>query len=174
MEELKLNYELKTYKRRADKLAPSELKKVHPLGKSPVLTIEAPGAEKPLVLAESAAIVEYLCDHFGSAQPSLVPERYQAGRENQVGGEREEWIRYRYFMHYVEGTLMPYLVMALVNDSTYPSLPSFRREHSECPDKLVKRRGRVLTIYTQPFETRRLSSFAPSRDSLRRKWKLRS
>ncbi|KAF7720176.1 Uncharacterized protein PECH_007396 [Penicillium ucsense] len=127
LEELKLNYELKTYKRRADKLAPSELKKVHPLGKSPVVTIEAPGAEKPLVLAESGAIVEYLCDHFGDTQPSLVPERYQAGRENQPGGEREEWLRYRYYMHYVEGTLMPYLVMSLVNDAVRNSPPFFLR-----------------------------------------------
>jgi glutathione S-transferase len=46
-----------------------------------------------------------------------VPERYVAGREGQVGGEREEWMRYRYFMHYTEGSLMPFLVMTLVNDS---------------------------------------------------------
>lgn len=119
LEELQLQYELKTFKRRADKLAPTELKKVHPLGKSPIITIEAPGSSKPMVLAESGAIVEYLCDHFGKARPTLVPERYQPGREGLVGGEREEWIRYRYFMHYVEGSLMPFLVMSLVNDSEY-------------------------------------------------------
>ena len=117
LEELKLKYELKTFKRRADKLAPAELKEVHPLGKSPVITIEAPGASKPLVLAESGAIVEYLVDHFGSARPSLVPTRYREGQEGKVGGETEEWMRYRYFMHYVEGSLMPFLVMTLVNDS---------------------------------------------------------
>lgn len=117
LEELQLQYELKTFKRRADKLAPAELKKVHPLGKSPVITVEAPGSSKPLVLAESGAIVEYLCDHFGKARPTLVPDRYQAGREGQVGGETEQWMRYRYFMHYVEGSLMPFLVMTLVNDS---------------------------------------------------------
>ncbi|KAJ5450797.1 uncharacterized protein N7458_007246 [Penicillium daleae] len=127
LEELQLKYELKTFKRRADRLAPAELKEVHPLGKSPVITIEAPGAEKPLVLAESGAIVEYLCDHFGSVRPTLVPERYQPGREGQVGGEREEWIRYRYFMHYVEGTLMPFLVMTLVNDTIRNSPPFFVR-----------------------------------------------
>lgn len=55
-------YELKTYKRGKDKLAPPELKKVHPLGKSPVITVETPGRSQPLVLAESAAIVEYLCE----------------------------------------------------------------------------------------------------------------
>ncbi|KAJ5666599.1 hypothetical protein N7462_011008 [Penicillium macrosclerotiorum] len=125
LEELQLKYELKTFKRRADKLAPPELKKVHPLGKSPVITIEAPGSDKPLVLAESGAIVEYLVDHFGGVKSTLVPERYQVGREGQVGGEREEWMRYRYFMHYVEGTLMPYLVMTLVNDSSRAQFPPF-------------------------------------------------
>lgn len=127
LEELNLKYELKTFKRRADKLAPAELKKVHPLGKSPTITIEAPGSTSPLVLAESAAIVEYLCDHFGSARPTLVPERYEPGREGQVGGEREAFMRYRYFMHYVEGSLMPYLVMTLVNDTVRNSPPFFLR-----------------------------------------------
>ncbi|CAG8134398.1 unnamed protein product [Penicillium olsonii] len=116
LEELELKYELKTFKRGADKLAPAALKEVHPLGKSPVITIEAPGAAKPLVLAESGAIVEYLVDHFSSARPSLVPQRYTPGSEGKVGGETEEWMRYRYFMHYTEGSLMPYLVMTLVND----------------------------------------------------------
>lgn len=117
-----MKYELKTFKRRSDKLAPTELKQIHPLGKSPLLTLEPPGATEPIVLAESGAIVEYLCDHFGSAKPTLVPERYKPGLEGQVGGESEEWMRYRYFMHYTEGSLMPFLVMTLVNDCTL--LPS--------------------------------------------------
>lgn len=120
MEELKLKYELKIYKRRPDKLAPVELKEVHPLGKSPVVTIEAPGAATPLVLAESGAIVEYLVEHFGSSRPGLVPQRYVPGREGTVGGETEEWMRYRYFMHYTEGSLMPFLVMTLINDCKPP------------------------------------------------------
>lgn len=74
------------------------MKEVHPLGKSPIVTIQAPGAAKPLVLAESGAIMEYLCDHFGNARPTLVPQRYTTGSEGQVGGETEEWMRYRYFM----------------------------------------------------------------------------
>lgn len=124
LEELQLKYELKTFKRRSDKSAPPELKKVHPLGKSPIITIEAPGSSSPLMLAESGAMVEYLCDHFGPARPTLVPGRYLPGREGQVGGEREEWMRYRYFMHYAEGSLMPFLVMTLVNDSKLVSLPN--------------------------------------------------
>ncbi|KAI4189204.1 MAG: hypothetical protein L6R41_001647 [Letrouitia leprolyta] len=110
LEELKIEYELKTYKRE-NMLAPAAFKKIHPLGKAPLLTIQAEGASEPIVLAESGPIAEYLIDHFG---PSLAPAQWQEGKENQVQGETEEWLRYRYFMHYTEGTLMPYLVTALL------------------------------------------------------------
>ena len=92
-------------------VAPPELKEVHPLGKSPLLSVQAEGAPEPLVLAESGLITEYLIEHFG---PSLAPNQYQNGKEGQVQGETEEWLRYRYFMHYAEGTLMPFLVISLV------------------------------------------------------------
>ncbi|RHZ53261.1 glutathione S-transferase [Aspergillus thermomutatus] len=115
LEELNLTYELKTFKRGRDMLAPKELKDVHPLGKSPLLSIETPSSPKPLVLAESGLIMEYLCDHFGGDK--LVPRRYVAGKEDQPGGETEEWMRYRYYMHYTEGSFMPFLVMQLVMDS---------------------------------------------------------
>ena len=108
-----MEYELKTYKRK-NMLAPAELKKIHPLGKSPVISVESEGMSKPLVLAESGLIVEYLVDHFG---PQLLPKKYQEGKEGQVGGETEEWIRYRYYMHYSEGSIMPYLVVALLMTS---------------------------------------------------------
>lgn len=111
-------------------VAPPELKKVHPLGKSPLVSVQAEGAAEPLVLAESGLITEYLIEHFG---PSLAPDQYQKGKEGQVQGETEEWLRYRYFMHYAEGTLMPYLVVALLLRSMI--LPS--TEH---------RRGRGLTV----------------------------
>ncbi|KAE8337362.1 C-terminal alpha helical domain of GTT1-like Glutathione S-transferase [Aspergillus parasiticus SU-1] len=113
-EELGLTYNLKTFKRTSEMLAPPELKKIHPLGKSPVITIETEQSEKPLVLAESGNITEYLCDHFGGEK--LIPKRYPEGKEGAVGGETEEWMRYRYFMHYAEGTLMPFLVFQLVMD----------------------------------------------------------
>jgi glutathione S-transferase len=72
------------------------------------------------VLAESGTLTEYCCDHFAQ---HLVPKRYQAGKENQVGGETEEWLRYRFFMHYAEGSLMTLLVLGLVIDRKLP-LPS--------------------------------------------------
>lgn len=95
-------------------LAPPELKEIHPLGKSPLLTVEVEGTSAPLVLAESANIVEYLVEHYGNR---LVPKQYRDGKDGQVGGETEEWMRYRYYMHYAEGTLMPYLIVKLLLNS---------------------------------------------------------
>jgi len=119
LEELKIDYELKVYKRGSDMLAPAELKSIHPLGKSPVIGIQASADAEPIILAESGAIVEYLSDHFGQW---LIPKRYQEGKEGQVGGETEEWSRWRFYMHYAEGSLMTLNVVALVISSkSHPS-----------------------------------------------------
>lgn len=110
-EELGISYELKTYKRTAESLAPPELKSVYPLGKSPVVEIFLPDSATPIVLAESAAIVEYFSDYYGSW---LVPTRYREGKDGLIGGETESWIRYRMLMHYAEGSLMPLMLMSLM------------------------------------------------------------
>lgn len=87
---------------------------MHPLGKSPVITITPAGADaKPIVLAESGWMTEYLCTHYPEGQ-RLVPKRWQEGKENTIGGETEAYMRYKYYLHYAEGTLMPYLVLSLV------------------------------------------------------------
>ena len=72
LEELGQPYELKVYKRHPlTKLAPPELKQVHPLGKSPVIT------DRAEVIAESGAILEYLVEQYGRQAPGdaarLVP-----------------------------------------------------------------------------------------------------
>jgi glutathione S-transferase len=113
LEELKVDYELKTYKRQ-NMFAPPELKEVHPLGKSPLVSVETEATSKPLVLAESGLITEYLAENFG---PWLVPKKYQEGKDGQTGGETEGWLRYRYYMHYAEGSLMPMLLIALLMNS---------------------------------------------------------
>lgn len=114
LEELQVPYELKTYKRGADKRADPKLKEVQPLGKSPVITIERGDGKEPLVLIESAAMTEYLCDYYGK---HLIPARYLADKKGQIGAETEAWLRYRTFMHYAEGSLMPLNVMALIMNS---------------------------------------------------------
>jgi glutathione S-transferase len=95
LEELGLPYEVKRYERDAKtSLAPPELRQVHPLGKSPVITDGA------LTVAESGAILEYLVDRYGQ------------GRLKPTG--EQDLLNYRYFMHFAEGSAMPPLVMKLV------------------------------------------------------------
>lgn len=113
-----MEYELKIYKRGKDMLAPEELKKVHPLGKSPVIGVQGPNMTQPMIIAESGNIVEYLIDHFGK---EMTPSRYPAGQEGQLCGETEEWLRYRYYMHYAEGSLMSLLLVALFTEREYPT-----------------------------------------------------
>lgn len=115
-----MEYELKIYKREKDMLAPEELKKVHPLGKAPVIGVQGPNMTQPKIIAESGNIVEYLIDHFGKP---MIPTRYPAGQEDEVGGETEEWLRYRYYMHYAEGSLMPLLVIALFMGGEFSLCP---------------------------------------------------
>jgi glutathione S-transferase len=96
LEELGLEYEIVRYARDPKtSLAPPALLEVHPLGKSPVVT------DGDVTVAESGAIVEYLLETHGGGR--LVPP---AGTEAHR--------RYRYFLHYAEGSLMPLLVMRLV------------------------------------------------------------
>ena len=60
LEELGADYEVVAYQRDANtNLAPPELKNAHPLGKSPV--IEDGG----LMVSESGAIIQYLCERHG-------------------------------------------------------------------------------------------------------------
>ena len=98
LEELGLPYEVRRYQRdKATLQAPPELAKVHPLGKSPVITDGA------ATVAESGAIVEYLIDTYGAGR--LRPE---------VG--TPERLRYTYWLHFAEGSAMPPLLMKLVFD----------------------------------------------------------
>src|SRR3954470_2436562 len=96
LEELAVPYEIKHYQRdRKTMLAPPELKAIHPLGKSPLVT---DGGE---TVAESGAILEYLLDRYG------------AGRLRPAEGTTDLQ-RYRFFLHYAEGSLMPLMLLALV------------------------------------------------------------
>jgi glutathione S-transferase len=99
LEELGLAYEVVRYQRDPKTmLAPPELRKVHPLGKSPVVT-----TDEGLVLAESGAIIE------------TVIERYGQGRLAPAAGSAEA-LRYRYWLHFAEGSAMPPLLLKLLFD----------------------------------------------------------
>jgi glutathione S-transferase len=95
LEELGVEYRIMPYQRNPQTmLAPPELKAIHPLGKSP--TIRDDGA----VIAESGAIIEYLVERHG--QGRFAPPR-----------GTPEYERYRYWMHYAEGSLMPQILLKL-------------------------------------------------------------
>lgn len=114
LEELNIDYGIETFRRGSDMLAPPELKKIHPLGKSPLVSIVPPGSSsEPIVLAESGFITQYLSEHFGQ-DTTMAPKRWKDGQEGKVGGETEEWLRWQYLLHFVEGTFMSTLMMAVV------------------------------------------------------------
>ncbi|OUY09167.1 glutathione S-transferase family protein [Acinetobacter populi] len=95
LEELGLDYQLKYYQRLPNMSAPPELKQIHPLGKAPILT------DDDKVIAESAVILDYLQANFDPSQ-QFKPQSGEALNQ------------YQYWMHYAEGSLMPYLVFTLV------------------------------------------------------------
>lgn len=65
------------------------------------------------MIAESGTLTEYLSEHFAQ---HLIPKRYKEGQDGVVGGETEEWLRYRFYMHYAEGSLMTLLLVGLFMD----------------------------------------------------------
>ena len=96
LEELGVPYEVKRYERdKQTMLAPPELRAIHPLGKSPVIT------DGDNTLAETGAIVEYLIDTYGEGR--LIPPKGTPDR-----------LRYTYWLHYAEGSAMPPLLMKLI------------------------------------------------------------
>jgi glutathione S-transferase len=98
LEELGVPYEIKKYERDAKTmLAPPELQKVHPLGKSPVIT------DGDVTVAESGAIIEYLVERYGN------------GRFAPAIGSLDR-LRWRYWMHFAEGSAMPPLLLKLIFD----------------------------------------------------------
>ena len=96
LEELGSEYQVKRYERDPKTMmAPAELRAVHPLGKSPVIT------DGDLVLAESGAIIEYLVDRYGHGR--LAP---------RLGAD--DRLRYLYWLHYAEGSAMPPMLLTLI------------------------------------------------------------
>ncbi|KAI5454752.1 hypothetical protein NCC49_003637 [Naganishia albida] len=88
LEELNIPYEVQVYLRNPI-AAPKELKAVHPLGKSPVIT------DHGKAIAESGTIIDYLTHTYSTTN-------------------REFSLADNYWSHYSEGSLMLFLQMALV------------------------------------------------------------
>lgn len=96
LEELELPYEIVKYERDSKTmLAPPELQKIHPLGKSPVIT------DGGRTVAESGCILEYLDEVHGNGK--FMPAK-----------SSDAYWKAKYFTHYAEGSLMPFLLFKLV------------------------------------------------------------
>jgi len=109
LEEIGALYEVKRYQRDAKTmLAPRELTRVHPLGKSPVIT------DNGKTIAETGAIVEYLLDNYGDG--SLIPKPGTPER-----------LRYTYWLHYAEGSAMTPLILKLVFNAITAGAPGLVR-----------------------------------------------
>jgi len=96
LEELGVPYEIVRYERDPKTmLAPGALKRIHPLGKSPVITDDGQ------TIAETGAIVEYVLGRYGDGR--LMPLRGMP-----------DHLRYTYWLHYAEGSAMPPLLLKLI------------------------------------------------------------
>ena len=121
LEELGVEYDIKRYERDPQTmLAPPELRQIHPLGKSPVIT------DGDLVLAESGVIIEYLAGRYGNGR--LVP-----------AADSPEKLRYTYWLHYAEGSMMPPLLMLLIfNRLEQAPMPFFAKPIARAISRNVK------------------------------------
>ncbi len=109
LEELGLEYEVRRYERdRKTMLAPPELRAVHPLGKSPVIT------DGELTVAESGAIIEHIVGVHGGGRLAPAPGT----------PERARWT---YWLHYAEGSAMPPLLLKLVFQRLPHAAPALLR-----------------------------------------------
>ncbi|HEX2558570.1 glutathione S-transferase [Phenylobacterium sp.] len=114
LEELGLDYEIKRYARDpATRLAPAELKAVHPLGKSPVIS------DGDRTVHESGAIVDYLIRRHGAGR--LQPD--PAG---------PDYDRYVQWLHYAEGSamlpLMLFMYVMRLGEAGQPLHPRIESE----------------------------------------------
>jgi len=114
LDELGLDYEIVAYQRDpVTNLAPPELKRIHPLGKSPVLVDDG------TVVIESGAIVDYLIQRHG--QGRLMPA---------AGGA--DWVQYIQWLQFAEGSAMLPLMLGLycgrLGEAAAPLLPRIKSE----------------------------------------------
>lgn len=114
LEELGLDYEIVPYQRDATtNLAPESLKKIHPLGKSPVIT------DGDKTVAESGAIVEYLIRTYG--RDKMMPDE-----------DSPDFLSHLHWMHYAEGSAMLPLMLSLytmrLGEAAAPLLPRIESE----------------------------------------------
>jgi glutathione S-transferase len=105
-EELGLDYELKLYDRDPQtRLAPLELKQLHPMGIAPVIE------DGDLVLGESGAIVEYIVGKYAPDTP-LVP-----------AADHTDFAQHLYWFHFANATFMTNGMMQIAVTAVGAKMP---------------------------------------------------
>ncbi len=114
LEELGVPYELKIHMRdKQTRLAPPELKAIHPLGKSPVITDDGRAVH------ETGAIIDYIIRHHGNGK--LQPDPKSA-----------DYDVYQQWLHYSEGSAMlPHMLNMYVGRLKEAGAPLHPRIESE-------------------------------------------
>jgi glutathione S-transferase len=114
LEELGLPYEIRWYYREEHtKMAPPELREIHPLGKSPVIS------DDDKIIAESGAIIDYIIRRHGDGR--LEPDRSSDAYDDYV-----------HWLHYAEGSaVVPFIVQPIANAYGRLSSPLRRRVAAE-------------------------------------------
>lgn len=134
LEELGVPYEISQYKRDAEtRLAPAELKQVHPLGKSPVIT------DGVHTINESGAIIDYIIRRYGNG-------RLQPPAESPAYDQYLQWL------HYAEGSamlpLMLFLYVSRLGEAGAPLTPRIDSEianHLGYLDEALKGREFIVS-----------------------------
>jgi len=114
LEELEVPYEIQFYWRDArTRMAPAELQRVHPLGKSPVITDDG------RAIAESGAIVEYIVRRYGNGRL----------RPDPAGSDYDDYV---HWLHYAEGSAsLPFVILPICNSFGKIATPLRRRVDHE-------------------------------------------
>ncbi len=121
LEELNVDYQLTCYERNKAYRAPESLKKIHPLGHTPILEVN----ERALV--ESGFIIEYLLKHYDKEQ------LFKPTDDNE-----EAWEAYTFWLHFAEASIMPLLVMRLVFTKVVEKSPMLIKPVSKSIRKQVE------------------------------------
>jgi glutathione S-transferase len=122
LESLGVDFKIKGYKRNPKtSLAPKELLKISPLGKSPVLQID------DVILPETGAIFEYVLAHFDK-EHRFHPKVDDSSFKDYV-----------FWLHFAEGSLMWPLVIKLIFSKTTEKVPFFLKPCSKLIFMAIKK-----------------------------------
>jgi glutathione S-transferase len=148
LEELGVPYEIKFYSRDATtRLAPPELKAIHPLGKSPVIT------DGDMTVIESGAIIDYIIRRHANGRMAPDPST-------------PAYDHYQQWLHYAEGSAMlPLMLNMYVSRLGEGGAPLHPRIESEIANHLSyveqSLKGRDFLLGSEPTGADAQMSFVP-------------